>query len=194
MNNLPFKALIFDLDGTLTVPTLDFQVIRREIGIPSGDLTSEIARFPAEQQESAWAVVRRHEEQAMERQELQAGSKELLDECHRMSIKLGLVTRNEKRSVDHLCLKYGLHFDMVITREFPFVKPHPQPVIHMLREWSIEPQYVLVIGDYLYDIECGRAAGTRTCFFQNRGTPFYGENADYVVSAMNELERIVFCA
>ena len=39
-----FRALIFDMDGTLTEPALDFQEIRREIGVCSGDLVEEIAR------------------------------------------------------------------------------------------------------------------------------------------------------
>ena len=43
-----FDALIFDMDGTLTLPTLDFGAIRREIGIHTGDLTAEIAKLPAE--------------------------------------------------------------------------------------------------------------------------------------------------
>ena len=41
-------------------------------------------------------------------------------------------------------------------------------------------------------IESGRAAGTRTCFFQNPGHSFHGKNADYVVSSMRELEALLF--
>jgi hypothetical protein len=36
------------------------------------------------------------------------------------------------------------------------------------------------------------AAGTRTCFFQNPGLPFYGEKADFVVRSMAELQAIVW--
>lgn len=187
-----FKALIFDMDGTLTRPTLDFQAMRREIGILSGDLVKEIPKLPPDEQKTAWAVVEAHEKRAMKDQELQEGSAELVEECRRKGIKVGVVTRNARQSVDHLCRKYGLHFHAVVTREFSFVKPHPAPILHMLEKWRINPCDALVIGDYVHDIECGRAAGTKTCFFQNPDMPSYGENADFVVSSMDDLAHIVF--
>jgi HAD superfamily hydrolase (TIGR01549 family) len=194
MTSTRFKALIFDMDGTLTRPTLDFQAIRREIGIPSGDLTVEIPKLPPGQQKKAWAIVEEHEERAMAAQELQDGSLDLLIRCRKAQIRLGVVTRNLKKSVEHLCMKYSLQFDAVVTREFHFVKPHPAPIMHMLDLWRILPRDALTIGDYLHDIDSGRAAGTSTCFFQNPGLPFYGQNADFVVASMDELAKLVFGA
>ena len=192
MNTARFRALIFDLDGTLTLPSLDFRLIRQEIGISRGDLVTEIGKLPPAEREQAWAVVRRHEEEAMRNQTLQDGTSALLERCRRERIRVGVVTRNERQSIDHLCLKYGLTFDAAVSREFPHVKPHPGPVLHMLELWQIAPGEALVIGDYLYDIDCGRAAGTKTCFFQNQGSPFYGQNADYVVGSMKELAEVVW--
>jgi len=187
-----YRALVFDMDGTLTVPTLDFQAIRREIGILSGDLTGEIAKLEPDEQRKAWAVIEAHEARAMAEQVLQEGAEDLLRECRRRAVKVGVVTRNARPSVDHLCRKYGLRFDAVVTREFPFLKPHPAPVLHMLEAWCLEPGRVLVVGDYLHDIDCGRAAGADTCFFQNPNVEFHGQNADFVVSSMAALSRIVF--
>ena len=36
------KAFIFDLDGTLTVPELDFAAIRAEMGIAEGPILEEL--------------------------------------------------------------------------------------------------------------------------------------------------------
>jgi HAD superfamily hydrolase (TIGR01549 family) len=187
-----FKALIFDMDGTLTRPTLDFHAIRAEIGIASGDLASEIAKLSPRGQKKAWAIVEAHEERAMAAQELQEGALDILSRCRTATIRVGLVTRNLRKSVDHLCRRYSLRFDAVITREFPFLKPHPAPILHMLEGWRMLPQDALTVGDYLHDIDSGRAAGTSTCFFQNPGQPFYGQNADFVVASMLELDRLVF--
>ena len=32
----------------------------------------------------------------------------------------------------------------------------------MMKEWGADPQGTLVVGDYLYDLKMGRAAGTAT--------------------------------
>ena len=191
MNQFPFRALVFDMDGTLTRPTLDFSAMRKEIGIAGGDLAHEIERLPPADNRKAWAVIERHEEEALARMELQEGGQEFVAQCRQQEIKLGIVTRNKRRSVDHLCQKYALTFDAVITREFPHLKPHPAPILRVLEIVRVEPCDALMIGDYLHDIEAGRAAGTKTCFFQNPGSPDYGAGADFRVSSMAELSRIV---
>jgi HAD superfamily hydrolase (TIGR01509 family) len=187
-----FDALIFDMDGTLTRPVLDFGAIRRELGIPQGDIVEAIRSRSAGEQKIAWAVIERHEEDALERQVLQPGCLELLARCRSEGLRLGLVTRNAPRSVAHFCSRYGVTFDGVVTRDFPQMKPHPGPVLHLLKEWNVPSSRALVIGDYIHDVESGRAAGTRTCFFQNPGLAFHGQNADYTVSSMAELENLIF--
>ena len=192
MTHPRYKALIFDMDGTLTRPALDFRLIRQEIGRDiEGDLAHGIEALPPAEQARAWAIIEAHEERAMREQELQSGAEGLVRECRRRNVKVGVVTRNLRRSVDHLCARYGIEFDAVLTREFPHLKPDPAPVLHMLRQWGLAPADTLVVGDYLHDIDCGRAAGADTCFFQNPGQPFFGENADYLVNSMAELRPIV---
>ena len=186
-----FKGLIFDMDGTLTRPLLDFDAMRREIGVGEGDLAHQILAMPAERQAAAWAVIERHEAEALERTELQDGAEALLHRVREAGLRLGLLTRNARRSVDHLCAQYGLVFDSVVTREFPHLKPHPAPVLHILAAWDMAPRDALMIGDYLHDVECGNAAGTATCFFQNPERPFYGEDADFTVHSMAELGRLL---
>jgi len=189
---LRFHAIIMDMDGTLTRPTLDFRRIRVEIGLPPGDLAVEIARLPAAEQARAWRIIEAHETEAKRRQELQPGCVELLAACRRTGIKVGILTRNTRASVDHLCERFSLCFDAAVTREFPQIKPHPGPVLHMLELWGIAPSAALMVGDYVHDIECGRAAGTATCFFQNLGQPDFGDGADYRASSMSELHDILF--
>jgi len=192
MSSPRFDGLIFDMDGTLTRPTLDFQAIRREIGVPSGDLVEEIGKLAPDRRAAAWAVVESHEERAVALQELQDGARDLLAACRPCGLRTAIVTRNTQRSVDALCRKYHLSVDAVVTREFFFIKPHPAPVLHVLTKWALPPGRVLTIGDYVHDIVAGRAAGTRTCYFQNPGRPLCETEADYTVRSMRELRGIVF--
>jgi phosphoglycolate phosphatase-like HAD superfamily hydrolase len=115
-----------------------------------------------------------------------------LRECRGNGVKLALVTRNLRVSVDHLCRRFDLYFDSVVTREFFPLKPDPAPVLRIVGEWDIPARDVLMVGDYLHDIECGQRAGTRTCFYQNPGMPFYGQDADITVASMRELAQVVF--
>lgn len=186
-----FQGVIFDMDGTLTRPTLDFAAIRRELGLGPGDVAHQIQALPADQQRAAWAIIERHEEEAMLRQELQEGAAALLADLRRDGCRLGIVTRNARRSVDHLCRRFHLEFDAVVAREFPYMKPHPEVILHILRIWAMPPQAVLTVGDYVHDLDCGRAAGTATCFFHNAGHTFHGAGADFVVSSMQQLRAIL---
>lgn len=186
------KALILDMDGTITVPVLDFKQIRKEIGITSsGDLAEQIPKLPIDEQNRAWSIIDMHEKEAIKKQSLQPGIEKVFETCRKNSIKIGVLTRNVKTSVDALCQRFKLNFDMIITREFEYIKPHPGPINHMLKTWDIKPEDTIMVGDYIHDIECGSAAGTKTCFFHNPGYVDYGSEADYSVTSMEQLHKII---
>ena len=192
MSRAIYAAVVFDLDGTLTVPTLDFVRMRKELDIPTGDITREIPKLPPDAQQRAWAIIERHEEEAITRQTPQPGALELLHECHAAGMFSGVVTRNTRRSVNHFMTRFNVKFDGVITRDEPPLKPHPESVLRLLHKWHVPPAETLVVGDYRHDIEAGRMAGARTCFYQNPGVPFSGEGADHVVRSMQDLRAILF--
>ncbi len=54
-------AIIFDLDGTLTVPVLDFGAIREELGLTDEPILEAMARMDAADRARAEAVLDRHE-------------------------------------------------------------------------------------------------------------------------------------
>jgi HAD superfamily hydrolase (TIGR01509 family) len=192
MHTARFKGVIFDMDGTLTHPAIDFPAIRAELGIGDGDIAAHILSLPSGEQPAAWGVVERHEEEALPRQEMKPGMQSLLRDLRDSGVKLGILTRNAQPSVDALCAKYNLSFDAVVTRDFPHVKPHPGPILHILEQWGMPAADVLMVGDYVHDVDCGRAAGTRTCFLHNDGFPDHGADADYTVRSADELRAIVF--
>ena len=57
-------VVIFDMDGTLTVPMLDFDAIRRELGLDNQPLLEAMERMDQAQRARAEALLEQHEHQA----------------------------------------------------------------------------------------------------------------------------------
>jgi phosphoglycolate phosphatase-like HAD superfamily hydrolase len=51
-----------------------------------------------------------------------------------------------------------------------------------------------VVGDYIHDIDCGRRAGARTCFFKTPGSQDFSAQADHAVDSMHALRTLVLGA
>jgi len=187
-----YKGIIFDMDGTLTLPTIDFESLRREIGTRKGDdILKSMESMTEDEKRKTLEAIERYEAEVRASTRPRPGAKEALVKFKAAGAKLGIITRNTRKSLEDFLAKFGLDFDCALTREFPAVKPSPEPALHMLREWGIAPSEALLVGDYKFDIECGRAAGSDTCFLHNEGHESFAELADYSIKAFAELEGIV---
>ena len=186
------RGLIFDMDGTLTVPQIDFPRIRRETGIaPTGDIVLAIEALPPDQQQRAWAIIQRHESIAIRDAALQPGIRDLLRRARAHGLRLALLTRNTIESATTICQRFELEFDPMLTREFPHLKPSPEPVLHICRQWQLPPKQVLMVGDYLHDIQAGASAGAQTCFFRNPGYQDFSHLSDFAVNNAPELVSLL---
>src|SRR5277367_6240230 len=72
------KAILFDMDGTLTQPLLDFDQIRRDMGIGNGPILESIKKMNPAERTVAEQILFRHEDRAAEESELNPGCRELL--------------------------------------------------------------------------------------------------------------------
>ncbi len=166
-----FSAVLFDMDGTLTVPRLDYAAIRRDLGIGPGRLILEerAERDPAGRA-AADAVLLRHETEAAEQSDLNAGCRELLDALR--GVPLGLVTRNSRRSVEITLAKHGLadRFAAVVTREDEPYKPAPDPLWLACGRLGVAPASAAMVGDGVHDVEAAARAGVR-CIWVSHGAP-----------------------
>ncbi|MCF6176439.1 MAG: HAD family hydrolase [Victivallaceae bacterium] len=187
-----YKGLIFDMDGTLTVPAIDFISVRRELGIIEGDLVPIIEAWPEARRNWAWRLIEQYEDDVRSKTKLQPGVHAALVKFRQADIKLGILTRNSQLGVDALLNILDIEFDAILTREHTHIKPAPEPVWEIVKDWGIASAEVMVIGDYIHDIECGRAAGAKSCFFANPGMTSYADLADFTVSTFAELEALVF--
>src|SRR5579859_8021052 len=103
------RGIVFDLDGTLVRQELDFEALRCEIGVPSGTpLLETLAALPEPEQARAWTILDRHERIAAAKAEVFPGVADLLIDLAERGLRLGLLTRNSRNSVETVLARCGL--------------------------------------------------------------------------------------
>jgi HAD superfamily hydrolase (TIGR01509 family) len=181
------RGVIFDMDGTITLPVLDFALMRARLGIPEGDMLATIRSWSREKQEWAFSVVDLLEEDARRQLKLQPGAEALMQALDAKRIPKAILTRNTEKTVRHLQGVLRTHFSVIVTRDFPTFKPDPAPALHICREWNLDPGRVLLVGDYRDDMLCGKRAGTLTCLLLNERNRAFAALADITVNSLEEL-------
>lgn len=191
--DLLIRAVIFDLDGTITRPYLDFAAIRAELSLDGTQPVLEaMERMSPERRAQARAILEQHEEEAARNSELYDGAHAILAGLHEREIAVGLLTRNSRQSVATVLNKHGLAFDFVRTREDGVLKPSAEPVLAICRALNAVPERTLMVGDFLFDIQAGAAAGTMTALMIGDGEPpAFADRADYVIRRLDEVVAIV---
>jgi HAD superfamily hydrolase (TIGR01509 family) len=171
---MPIRGVVFDLDGTLVSQEIDFEAIRRELGVASGTPLLELLHgLPEPRRQSAWEIVDRHEREAAARAKIHQGVSEFVAWLEVRNVRRAVLSRNSRQSVLASLERVGLAFDPVVAREDAPFKPNPHGLWQICEAWQFAPAEVLMIGDYLYDLQAGRAAGTKTALVTHgREWPF----------------------
>lgn len=189
------SGVIFDLDGTLVRSALDFDAIRRELGLPPGEpLLEALARLPPAEARHAMAVLERHEERAALTAVAAPGVAELLDRLARAGLRAGVLTRTARRFALATLARTGLHCDPVLGREDAPPKPSPAGIWQICNYWGLRPEQAAMVGDYQFDIEAGRRAGVRTVLYTAGRAPTVEElswGADLVLDCFLEPEKLL---
>ncbi|WP_312237676.1 HAD family hydrolase [Stenotrophomonas sp.] len=167
---LPLSAMrhwVFDMDGTLTVAVHDFQQIKRALAIPlEEDILAHLAALPTEQADAKHAWLLAHERDLAEGARAAPGAVALVRALHAAGCRLGILTRNARELAQVTLQAIGLAdvFDEadIVGRDEATPKPSPAGLQYFVQRWQIDPQQVVMVGDHRFDLECGRAAGTRT--------------------------------
>jgi len=167
------RAILFDMDGTLTEPMLDFPRIKAEMGIGQRPILEALAEMDSAARQRAQIVLARHEEEAAARSTLNPGCRELLEELSSRGILSALITRNCRASVKTVLERHGLKIPVLIAREDAPPKPSPEPLLAACDKLGVEPSESWMVGDGQYDVEAGAAAGVRTVWMSHgRVKPF----------------------
>jgi HAD superfamily hydrolase (TIGR01549 family) len=150
------------MDGTLTEPYMDFDSIKRDMGIGPGPILETLAAMEPAARRVAEAVLHRHEHEAASASTLNPGCVELLTWLDEIGVATALVTRNSRRSVRTVFDRHGLHFDVCVTREDDKFKPDPAPLLLACRRLGVVEDDAWMVGDGYHDIDAGVAAKIHT--------------------------------
>lgn len=190
---MPLRGVIFDLDGTLVDSRLDFDAIRRDVGLPPGQpILEALDRMPpGEQRDRFLDILRQHESRGANQATPMPGVFEFLAALGERGMGSAVLTRNSRESTEQTLQRLGLALSPVMTRDDVPPKPDPSGLIDICAEWGVEPEEVIYIGDFLFDIQAGRNAGTWTMLYVPDGRPDYADQADFVVQDFREALKIV---
>ena len=188
------KAVIFDLDGTITEPYFDFDVIRAEIGLSADDgpVWEAMAKMGPEQRKQAEEILHRHERQAAEESSLNDGAKETLSALRQKGICIGILTRNTTANTMAVAAKHELQFDAIVGREDGPVKPDTFGILYLCKHFGVEAGETIMVGDYLYDLICAKEAGATAVLLANhKRADEFAEYADFSIEKIGQILEII---
>jgi HAD superfamily hydrolase (TIGR01509 family) len=191
---MKIKAVIFDLDGTITEPYLNFDKIRIEMGLAAdaGPLLEVMEKMSPADRKKAEEILYKHEQLAIEHSTLNKGAAETLQWLKKNKISIGVLTRNTRSNASAVAKKHNIKFDAVVDRNDGPVKPDPFGVKMLCKHFKVQPEQTLVVGDYLFDLQSATAAGAIAVLMKNseKSEQFAGF-ADYTVDSLTEIIDIM---
>ncbi len=175
-----FDAILFDFDGTLAIPNLDFADMRRQLnaftaahGVEVDDLghldmlaLMDTAMAWLNQQDrergstyyrQADGLLQDIEIASAHRGGLLPGILDLLEALRVRDIAIGIVTRNCEPAVRIIFPEVDTYCDALYAREHvEQVKPHPAHLQAALKHLDASPDRTLMVGDGAMDMEAGK--------------------------------------
>jgi HAD superfamily hydrolase (TIGR01549 family) len=186
------ELVIFDMDGTLTVSGLDFDAIRRESGVPGERPVLEHLSAAGEaERRRILEVLERHEAAEAEACESAPGAAEVIEAVRARGLKTAILSRNSRRACERVAARLGLGVDAILGREDAPPKPSAASVGAVCRACGVEPARALVVGDYVFDIEAGRAAGALTALVRTERMRGRDCGADFELSGLADVLRLL---
>lgn len=191
---MSIKAVIFDLDGTITQPYFDFDAIREEMGLDkdSGPILEIMETMSVEQRRRVEEILHYHEQMAVTRSRLNPGAEKTLELLRAGGVKVGILTRNRRNNAIAVADKHGLKFDVIVGREDGPAKPDAYGVIQICKQFGVRCEETLMVGDYLFDLQCANAAGAVSVLLINtEKSAEFVEYADFTIEKIEQILAII---
>ena len=188
----PIRGVVFDMDGTLTLPnSINFVRLRQRLGVSKGEeLLSVLTNGSEESRVKAGLIIEEEEKIGAETSIIQSGYSEVMHfidhDCGGMP--RAILTRNSAASVQSFFDSHATQlstitpaatqssasktggFNPVLTRDATCgYKPSPQPLKHLASLWNVQPSELLMIGDAADDLKCAHSAGTHSALLVHAG-------------------------
>jgi HAD superfamily hydrolase (TIGR01509 family) len=180
-------AVVFDMDGTLVDSDYDWPAIRRRLGVSGRSIIDDLNGLPEGERAARWAELEVIETRATGAARLKEGVPELLALLADRRLPTALVTNNSDRNARELLGRYGLRFDVVLTRDSGLWKPSGAPLVEAVRRLGAAPERCLAVGDSRYDVEAAREAGCGAVCLLYQGAVRHRELADLRFAGVPEL-------
>ena len=87
---------------------------------------------------------------------------ELVNLLNSKGIKVGLLTRNGRKSMEHTISLFTGKIDLAYCRDIQPSKPHVDPFVQISKEWGIPCENLLLAGDHLDDFIA--SIGRKSCY------------------------------
>lgn len=179
------KAVVFDLDGTLTSFNVDYKTVRAEVksflisgGMPPSTLSLNESVFEMlkkteiflknnnkpkkameEIRKRALAIAEKYELEAAKDTKLLPRVLETLKTLKKMNLKIGLCTVNGEKSVIYILQRFKIaeFFNAIIPRnKVKLVKPHTDHLEATLEALEVSTDEVIVVGDGTGDMRSAK--------------------------------------
>ncbi len=155
-----YKALILDKDGTVIDSNLDFDQMRKDLGMKEGspilEHLKELYGTPAF--DKSMEIVDRHEMEGAQNSTIMRDFLDFYQALKRLKVPMFIHTRNSQKVTNLTLRKHELKFDKIVTRDDALPKPNTQGVDMILEEFNFSREDVLFIGDTIHDLETARNA------------------------------------
>jgi phosphoglycolate phosphatase len=203
------EAVILDVDGTVATCPYDFEAMRAAVAEVAGrwgaggeglKVRGVIERMEAvarELGEAGEAFLAEAERAVVEVEmagascsRLLPGAAEALCGLRAEGARIALVTRNCRAATERVVA--GLDcYEVLLTREdVPQVKPDPDHIVRAATALGCAVARSAVVGDHIFDMQAGRAAGVRFCIGVTTGSSsrkeLLGAGADMVAEGLGE--------
>lgn len=191
---MTIKAVIFDLDGTITEPYFDFDAIREEMGLDRnvGPIWEEMEKMNPQRRKRMEQILHFHEQRAVEESTLNDGTRETLSRLGQAGIHIGILTRNRKENALAVAKMHDLQFDAIIGREDGPVKPDAFGVLELCSKFGVKAVETIVVGDFLFDLQCANAAGAISVLLKNnKMADEFAEHADFTIEKISGVLEII---
>lgn len=215
---MKLRAIVLDMDGTVTEFNLDFIEMRRaalaelkKMNVRTAELTDQLsiylmlkkvrtklnARTYAQLRRRLYAQLASMETKAAQEVILQAGVVDTLRDLRKRNLKIGLLTNNG-RAGTNLTLKrfgLGLFFETVVTRDdCEEMKPDAGPVRQVLARLHSRVEEAILVGDGVMDMLAAKAAGLRSAAVGTGPidiSRLLETEPDYVLRSISDLPTLV---
>lgn len=193
------NAVFFDFDGTLTKPgALNFSLLKQTIGCPSHLPVLEfIDSLPtSNEKDDTISLLERFETDAAANSEPNDGAESLIRYLGSKGLGMGIITRNRLTSIERALQNFetisSSCFDVIISRNTP-VKPKPSGdgIRLAAQKLNLDVTEVLMVGDYIFDIQAGKSAGCLTAFLDyGAASGDVNIDSDFTISHLEAIKEI----